>query len=388
MKMKKLLITLCTILFVIYSCKKKEFPQNVTEEPALYISANVDGTPVSLKAGAFGYYMYSSYTQDTNGIYTFVAEVKPNGCGNSCANSLKIELNDDKASVTNGTSNISGSIKLGDYQFANTATVAPTLIGYEAKFKSIYNKTTTGTTYLWNFDDPGSVSFDANPTHTYNTAGIKNVNLGISETGISPMIHVENPIKVTISQVAVKTRILTPLVNGNTVTFSNTTSGGSGTPPTYSYRWNFGDYAPISTSPNPSYTYSVSGMYKVNLKVKDAANDSTEYNFNINTASSNSAATNFSVITTALYFTTATNLLSKVKVTYIDASGKIYSSNLQSQVGTGNKFNITSVEEYKANENGQATKKLKINFDCKLYNGTSSFVTLTNGEAVIAVSYK
>ena len=115
---------------------------------------------------------------------------------------------------------------------------------------------------------------------------------------------------------------------------------------------------------------------------------STEYNFNINTANSYSPATNFSVITKPIYFTTATNLLSKVQITYVDGSGKVYSSNLQSQVGAGNTFNITSVEEYKANENGQATKKLKIKFDCKLYNGTSNFVTLTNGEAVIAVSYK
>lgn len=386
--MKKLLIIVCTFVLVISSCKKKEFPQNITEEPAFYISANIDGTPVSLKAGAFGYYMYSSYVQDTNGMYTFVAEVKPANCGSVCPNSLKIELNDNKMSPLGGASNINNSIKISDYQFANTATVTPTLIGYEAKFTSIYNKTTANTTYVWNFDDPGSVSFEANPTHTYNTAGIKNVNLGISETGSSPLIHIENPIKITASNLAVKTRILTPLVNGNTITFSNTTSGGSGTPVVYSYKWNFGDNSPISTLTNPSHTYSVSGMYKVNLKVKDSANDSTEYNFNINTANSYSPATNFSVITKPIYFTTATNLLSKVQITYVDGSGKVYSSNLQSQVGAGNTFNITSVEEYKANENGQATKKLKIKFDCKLYNGTSNFVTLTNGEAVIAVSYK
>jgi hypothetical protein len=386
--MKKLLIIVCTFALAISSCKKKEFPQNVTEEPAFYISANIDGTPLSLKAGTFGYYMYSSYTQDTNGMYTFVAEVKPANCGNTCANSLKIELNDNKVSALGGATNINNSIKAGDYQFANTATVAPTLIGYEAKFRSIYNKRTSNTTYLWNFDDAGSLSTEANPTHTYSTAGIKNVNLGISETGSSPMTHMENPIKITISDLAVKTRILTPIVNGNTVTFSNTTNGGSGTPPNYTYKWNFGDYSPGSNSPNPSHTYSASGMYKVKLKVKDSANDSTEYNFNINTANSYSAATNFSVVTTPIYFTTATNLLSKVKITYVDANGKIYSSHLQSQVGAGNIFNITSVEDYKTNENGQATKKLKINFNCKLYNGTSNFVNLTNGEAVIAVSYK
>jgi PKD repeat protein len=386
--MKKLLIIVCTFVIAISSCKKKEFPQNVTEEPAFYISANIDGTPVSLKAGAFGYYMYSSYAQDTNGMYTFVAEVKPANCGNACANSLRIELNDNQTSPLGGSSNISNSIKVGDYQFANTATVAPTLIGYAVSFKSIYNKSTANASYLWNFDDAGSLSNEANPTHTYSTAGIKNVSLGISETATLPMTYIENPIKVTISPVAVKTRILTPVINGNTITFSNTTNGGSGTPPTYSYAWDFGDYTMNSNSPNPTHTYSVNGMYKVKLAVWDQTNDTAKYNFNVNTSNSFSAATNFSVAsTTPLYFTTATNLLSKVKITYIDASGKKYYSNLQSQVGAGNAFKINSVEEYKVNESGQPTKKLKINFDCKLYDGTS-FVTLTNGEAVIAVSYK
>ncbi|MBK7310310.1 MAG: PKD domain-containing protein [Sphingobacteriaceae bacterium] len=386
--MKKLLIIVCTFVLAISSCKKKEFPQNVTEEPAFYISANIDGTPVSLKAGAFGYYMYSSYVQDTNGMYTFVAEVKPNGCGNTCANSLKIELNDDKTSVTNGTSNINSSIKVGDCQFANTATVAPTLIGYAVSFRSMYNKPTTNVNYMWNFDDAGSLSNEANPTHTYTTAGIKNVNLAITETTSSTTSSIENPIKVTISPVAVKTRILTPLVNGNTISFSNSTNGGTA-PPAYSYKWDFGDYSPVSNSANPSHTYSVSGMYKVKLIVWDQTGDTAKHNFNINTSASNLAATNFSVVnTTPLYFTTATNLLSKVKITYVDASGKIYYSNLQSQVGAGNIFTITSAEEYKANEHGQTTKKLKVTFNCKLYNGTSSSVSLTNGEAVIAVSYK
>lgn len=385
--MKKLLIIVCTFVLVISSCKKKEFPQNVTEEPAFYISANIDGTPVSLKAGAFGYYMYSSYVQDSNGMYTFVAEVKPANCGSVCPNSLKIELNDNKMTPLGGASNINNSIKVSDYEFANTATVNPTIVGYEAKFTSIYNKTNANTTYVWNFDDPGSVSFQANPTHTYNTAGIKNVNLGISETGTSPMMHIENPIKVTVSPVAVKTRILTPIVNGNTITFSNITNGGT-SPATYSYKWDFGDYSQTSNSTNPTHTYSVSGMYKVKLTVWDQTGDTAKHNFHINTSTSNAPATNFSVVTTPIYFTTATNLLSKVKITYVDAGGKVYSSNLQSQVGAGNTFNIVSVEEYKANENGQATKKLKIKFDCKLYNGASNFVTLTNGEAVIAVSYK
>lgn len=384
--MKKILLLFCTFVLVISSCKKKEYPNNVIEEPAFYISASIDGVPVTLQAGAFGYYMFSSYVQDTNGMYSFVAEVKPNNCTNNCANSLKIELNDNQMSAMNGTSNINNSIKVGEYQFANTATVAPSLIGYSVSFKSLYNKPTTNATYLWNFDDAGSLSTEANPTHTYVTAGIKNVRLGISENGTLPFNYIENPIKVTISPVAVKTRILTPLVNGNTISFSNITNDGTGN---YVYKWDFGEASSTAnSSPNPSHTYSTSGRYKVNLKVKDSANDSTEFNYQINTANSYLAATNFSASVTPLYFTTATNLLSKVKVTYIDASGKIYSSHLQSQVGAGNEFKISSIEEYSANERSESTKRIKIKFDCTLYNGAGSSVRLTNGEAVIAVSYK
>lgn len=382
--MKKLLLIVSAFVLVIASCKKKEFPKNVEEQPTFYISALVDGQPVSVKAGMYGYYMYSGYTQDSNGMYTFIADVKPEGCSNTCANSLKLEFNDNKMSPIGGTSNINSSIKVGTYQFANTATIVPTLIGYEVNFKSMFNKMPPNS-YLWNFGDGSPLNnLDANPTHTYTQAGIFNVRVGISE-GSLPMTFIENPVKVTISGAAVKTRIGIDAVNGNSISFRNITNGGSGP---YTYKWNFNDGGFPSTDPNPTHVFQNPGMYMVNLKVKDLYNDSAEYNFNVNTASSFLAAPNFSVNSvTPLYATTATNLLSKVKITYTDMNGITYSSNMQPQNTSGSSFSIVSVEEYSSNEHNQTTKKLKVNFACKLYNGSSA-VNLTNGEAVIAVSYK
>jgi len=359
-------------------CKKKEFPQNVTEDPVFEISAVIDGTPVNIKAGTLGYYMYSDFKQDSNNMYTFIAEVKPSGCGNTCPNSLKIELNDNQFSAPNGTSNIISSVKSGTYQYVSTAPVTPSLVGYAVQYKSSFNK--TASYYSWNFGD-GGTSNEANPTHTFSAAGIYNTYLEIGDGSTPTTIY--NPIKVTISPLACKTKIIaTPSFSG-AVSFNHVTTG---TAP-YTYLWNFGDTT-YSTTANPMHYYATPNRYLVSLKVKDANNDSTQYNYYVNTDQSSKSVPNFSVAsTTAIYATNVTNQLSKIKISYVDQNGVVYSSNLQNQTASGSSFHIVSVEEYKRNERDQATKKIKISFSCKLYNGSKT-VELKDGSAVLAISYK
>lgn len=376
MKKRFLLYFLVVLLFSY--CKKKDFPENISEDPVFEISATIDGTPISIKAGTLGYYMYSDYKQDTSNMYTFIAEVKPNGCNSTCPNSLKIELNDNQFSTAGGSSNIANSVKSGTYQFVNSAPVTPSLVGYAVQYKSWFNK--TATYYNWSFGD-GGTSTDANPTHTFSAAGIYNTSLEISDGTIPTTIS--NPIKVTISSLACKTKISSAPSFSGAISFTNHTTG---TAP-YTYLWNFGDTT-YSTTANPTHYYSYPNRYLVSLKVKDATGDSTQYNYYVNTDLSSKAAPNFSVSSVnAIYTTNVNNQLSKVKISYTDQNGVVYTSNLQSQLPSGSSFEIISVENYKNNERNQATKKIKIAFNCKLYNGTK-VVDLKNGSATLAISYK
>jgi hypothetical protein len=78
-------------------------------------------------------------------------------------------------------------------------------------------------------------------------------------------------------------------------------------------------------------------------------------------------------------------MLKRITFIVTDPQGTTYSSADVSQNVDAN-VNLVSVENYEANEKGQATKKITLNFDCTLRNGTDNLV-LKNGRAVIAVAY-
>jgi hypothetical protein len=88
------------------------------------------------------------------------------------------------------------------------------------------------------------------------------------------------------------------------------------------------------------------------------------------------------------YFTPLPNpkALSAITIKVIDPNGVEYSSSTLNQPNS-NKFEIISVEEYKLNERTETTKKLKLKFNCTLQSGSNT-ISVNNGEAVIAVSYK
>lgn len=379
--MKKSVLIFSALIVILASCKKKEYPDSVTETPAFYVSAKIDGQPVMLQAGTLGYYMYSSYSQDVDGMYSFIADVKPSNCGSACPNSVRIELNDNIQTLQGNNSNIASSIKVASYEYVNTNTVNPTLIGYMVSYKSDFNLPNAN--YNWVFGY-GPNDTQANPTHTYATAGVYNTRLIASGTPSPPASgtgSIENPVKVTTSPIACRTRIVVSSINSNSVAFSHSTTGSGN----YSFYWQFGDGG-TSVDVTPTHLYPGVGSYSASLRVIDHTNSDTAYhNYWVNTDLSQDAAPNFYVNSvTEMY---SNSPLAKIKVTYTDGSGKSYSSSRQPQTGGSNEFKILSVEEYKKNENDQPTKKLKIKFSCRLYSGTS-FVDITDGEAVIAVAYK
>jgi hypothetical protein len=379
--MKRSVLIACAFILVLASCKKKEYPeQPVTGSPEFYVKANVDGQPIAFQAGTSDYYMYSSYEQNMDGVYSFVANLKQKNCSSvNCPNSIKIEMFDDQSSTQNGSSNISASIKPGAYQFVNSNTVAPTVIGYAVLYQGSFNL--SANTYSWNFGYGAALtSTNAAPNHTYATAGVYNVRFAaLSGTTWSV---IENPIKVTTNPNACKAKISVASRLGNAVTFKAQAFGGTGT---YTQQLDFGDGTQPSPDPIAYHMYSAPGIYSLSLRVVDSANDTAYHNYWYNTELSNEPAPNFYAVKVTEILSNSP--VSKIKITYTDASGTIYYSDVDPQNSSSN-FQITSVEDYKTNENNLATKKIKITFNCKLSNGVNQPITITGGEAVIAVAYK
>jgi gliding motility-associated-like protein len=121
------------------------------------------------------------------------------------------------------------------------------------------NNSTNVINYLWTFGDTGTSTI-SNPSHTYVDSGTFIVTLiGIGAGGCNDTLR--DTIRV------IKPPIVTTNFTGDTlsgcnpftVNFTNSSTNGT------NYVWNFGDSTALSTSNNPSHTYTKSGTFTVTL---------------------------------------------------------------------------------------------------------------------------
>jgi PKD repeat protein len=135
----------------------------------------------------------------------------------------------------------------------------------QAQFNSQVSGGTGSYSYAWNFGD-GTTSTQANPSHTYASAGTYPVRLtvrdGTSEVAVSKQVTVDVALPELIADFNATT-------DGLTVQFAAAPSGGTGN---YSYVWDFGD-GTTSNEANPSHAYPDSGIYPVTLVVNDGVSE-------------------------------------------------------------------------------------------------------------------
>lgn len=136
-------------------------------------------------------------------------------------------------------------------------TTADVCLGSAASFT---NGTTIGVgtvSYFWDFGD-STYSTDINPTHVYDSIGIKTITLVVTtDNGCTDTVShtlIVNPLPEADFSVG-------PTCFGNPTDFTNLTTIAFGTT---TYLWNFGDGV-TDTASNPSHTYTVLGNYTVTL---------------------------------------------------------------------------------------------------------------------------
>ncbi|HEY40240.1 MAG TPA: PKD domain-containing protein [Dehalococcoidia bacterium] len=133
--------------------------------------------------------------------------------------------------------------------------------------------TTGGTspyTYRWDFENDGTVdSTEASPTHAYSSAGTYTVKLTVFDSlSRSDSETKTDYINAAETLVAAFSADIVVADIGESIQFTDATAGGV-TP--YTYAWDFdNDGTADSTEASPSYAYSTSGTFTVDLAVTDA----------------------------------------------------------------------------------------------------------------------
>ncbi len=120
--------------------------------------------------------------------------------------------------------------------------------------------------WTWDFGD-GTISNQSNPNHTYQTAGMYDVSLtvtdanGCSDTRLIPdLVSATSPLQVSANS-SLPSLCQLPY----TVDFSSSVNGGGN----YTYKWDFGDGG-SSNLPNPTHSYTQAGNYTVTLVTTEA----------------------------------------------------------------------------------------------------------------------
>lgn len=361
------------VIFVFIACNKKEYPKDTIEnnEALFYTALQVNGSPVKLEAGKNGYYMYSSYAQDSNGVYSFSGELSNSSSGAATPNSIRISIKDSKTSSLNAPSNINSSLVPGSYNYFESGYTT----SYGVEFESTYNRSAKN--YFWDFGD-GTSSKEANPVHYYKQKGSFTSCLTIdgANTCRSTICN-----EITSGSNSFNAYITAIIQTNNTVNFTCHTLNGRAS---YSYFWTFGDGS-FSQSASPSHVYAITGGYPVTLKVIDADGKFKTLSYNVVTGQDlSSCATNYKIKS---ILPDKSNLgLSEVLIHYTDANGITYSSELAAQ-DKNSTCNILSVEDFEINEKGEKTKKISLNFKCKLFSGTKA-IDVESSDCVICVAYK
>jgi len=370
---------------LMLSCRKEHVTTTTSGTPVFYFRGTVGNTSAYMQAGISNYYMYSSYNQDSsNGVYSYIGNLKEYNCTSTCPPSIEFIINNYK-SESFGASEKNMDSALSN-KYYNYLVPGGTPTSFSVTFNPTLSSTAVMKSYTWNFGDGiittvNSSAF-ASTSHTYNHTGNYNSSLSVvfSDNTTSTL---NNPVQMGDTSTILYCSITD---SGGVNSFIPNVHGGSGS---YSYHWDFGDTVnDTSNLQKPSHIYSDTTANKVSLTVNDLVLNKKANAITYAAALGSTGQKHiFGYTESTPVYKINTSGLSNITVLYTDASGDQYSSNNPKQ-SDSSFFQITSVSNYQTNENGQSTKQLHIKFDCTVYDASGNSLAIKNGDAVIAVAYK
>lgn len=381
-RFQKYCFLLSSLLFITGCSSDLELPTGFDGEVEFEITAKIGDEPITLAAGKNNRFMFTNTTVDSNGVKLFQGTFGEVGC-QFCKNSLDFEF-----AQVSGNNNYDALLSQQSLISYRNSVIPIEILGYNTVFE-INTQGTPPFTFDWDFGDNSTAvsSSSTNLQHQYTEAGIYNVCVNITDatgcqSAICREISTDNSMNCSIGFSVFN------LGSGFANSFFFHTYS-AGVPP-FNYQWNVPNLGlnPNITQASPTITINQLGTMNISVNMTDDNNCHCSLAQTIDFLSPDSLCLNYfdyhaQPITTAGipqdYFST-------LKIQYVNDNGVIYSSALGEQPNFAN-INIISTEEYLPNSEGQPTKKVMLEFACRLFDENGNYIDLKEGKGTIAVAY-
>ena len=386
---------LLILLLVLGACKKTELPPTVEEDPVFSFTGNLDNQSLDFVAGEEDYYLFTSFRKDDNNVYSFMGRFeKTMDCESDCKEILEFEIRD--IGVDSGADVMPDrSLGVGSYPIGITGSnfeIDTIVEGYDVFFenRSISN---VSTNFNWDLGDGISIdSFLPGPLFL-SPADIgqgKDVRLTLTENSGTGSCSSTLLQRIQIGGDPNSSCSL-DFVSLSDSVINTLCADMSGVDP-FVFRWILSNDSIIMEDCLEDFDF----VDSMSMVLTGIDGQGCEQSKNISTHKSAlseleycSADFDYEVLTrNKIVFTPIEDSLSfsNVIVRYTDREGITFTSGGIDQ-NQEDRFEILESSDYLVNENGEATRLLKIRFSGFLSNDGNNPRYLENGEGVIAVSY-
>jgi hypothetical protein len=373
------------LVVLLFQCKKLELPEPVDQEPVFTVAAELGGNMLSLAAGEEGYRLQASHETDSTGLTLYTATFEPLEC---CGQELKFIIRglDRQSPMPNS------AIRIDSYDYY-TPLMDSSFATYTVNFESEVGSTEdiAPYAYFWDLGD-GTSETVANPVHEYEDLSPRTVRLEVMASN-GCMATYEREIDWNTGPADCRIDFDIKGEQQNTIVqadFPDSPVGGGDYSDWY---WNDhvdSSFFPLFISPFPPDTIaqicltatSDSQMCRATAcEGVYSKQDSLPFLTEIHSCEA-FFTYQLQIDSTII---PAPEQLGTVIIEYTDESGAVYSTALGNQLA-GPFFTVTAIEDFEANEQGDATRKLDVSFEALLYDESGAVFAPISGNAVIAVS--
>ncbi len=384
------------IIGLLTGCKKIEL-EPVDGDPVFEASAQFNDQSLSWQAGIAEYYMFSSHEKDQFDVYSFKGLIARET--SDCCNTLEFIFRDSRQTI-DGTPDISRAISTEiDYVFADNGgndTILTTVTDtfWQANFiAQSFSQPQQSLSYEWDFgDQSGDTTFLETIDHIYQQIP-DNQLVTLRATTQSNNCNSFFSRRVSTNNNPFQDCNLSLHIDTTTSTFTeiNVTADFSGLAP-YTYAWSDSSFFQTAT-----FIPSPTGPSSFSVTVTDASGCTVSAGMSTNFVPGAIpplcfAGFDYSVLkvlldTQLINVEYADSLqFSAATIIYKDELGNEYRSDRQPQSQDA-AIKILEVSDYDDNEKSEKTKKITVEFTCRIWNEVGEHIDVREGKAVIAVSY-